>query len=103
MSRKVAFSMVSSLVMAGTLWANAGPPPLPKDHKVAEPLVRFEGIDKHPDYIFYLYYYGYFMPEAAIAVPCRTTSRSMETIMRAVRSPTTSLTSGKSSSRMRTS
>jgi hypothetical protein len=68
MSRQLAVSMVCSLVMAGTLWANAGPPPLPKDRKVAEPPVRFEGIDAHPDYVFHLYFYGNFMPEARIEV-----------------------------------
>jgi hypothetical protein len=66
MTRKLPLALVSILVMVGVVCANAGPPPLPKGHKVAEPPVRFEGIDKHPDYIFHLYYYGYFVEAALI-------------------------------------
>jgi hypothetical protein len=51
-----ALTMLISVVMVGTLSANAGPPQVPKGRKVIEPAVRFEGIDKHPDYIFHLQY-----------------------------------------------
>lgn len=68
MVRKLALALVSSLVMVGVVCANAGPPPLPKGHKVAEPPVRFEGIDKHPDYIFHLYYSGVFLERTLVEV-----------------------------------
>jgi hypothetical protein len=68
MSRKLALVLVSSLALVGALFANAGPPPLPKGHKVAQPPVRFEGIDKHPDYIFHLYYYGGFLGRTLVEV-----------------------------------
>ncbi len=56
MGRKLALVFISSLLMVAAVWGNAGPAPLPKDRKVAEPPVRFEGIEQHPDYIFHLSY-----------------------------------------------
>jgi hypothetical protein len=68
MGRKLALALVSGLALVGAVCANAGPPPLPKGHKVAEPSVRFEGIDKHPDHIFHLYYSGVFLGRTLVEV-----------------------------------
>jgi len=68
MSRKLAMALVSSLALVAAVFANAGPPPLPKGHKVAEPPVRFEGIDKHPDHIFHLCYGGTFLGVTVVEI-----------------------------------
>src|SRR5688572_10445555 len=68
MNRKLTLAVVGSLTMVAAVYGNIGPAPVPKDRKVAEPPVRFEGIDKHPDYIFHLYYSGYFVPRTLIEV-----------------------------------
>jgi hypothetical protein len=56
MRRIAALTIVASLVSAGMVFANAGPPRLPKGRKVAEPPVRFTGIDNKSDYVFYIHY-----------------------------------------------
>jgi hypothetical protein len=68
MAQKVTIALLTHFALATILFANAGPPQLPKDHKVVEPLCTFEGIDKHPDYVFHLYYYGYFTERNVIEV-----------------------------------
>src|SRR5262249_4647796 len=47
--------LFSAAVLFVVVSANAEPVPLPKDHKIAEPPVRFEGIDKLTDYAFCLH------------------------------------------------
>jgi hypothetical protein len=56
MKWKFAFVLIAAVVTHGVALANAGPTPLPKDRKIVEPPVRFEGLDKHPDHVFYMYY-----------------------------------------------
>src|SRR5262245_14182399 len=56
MRRYILLAVAVTLAMAAVAFANAGPAPLPKDRKVAEPPVKFEGIDKHTDYVFVLTY-----------------------------------------------
>ena len=68
MNRNLPIALLSTLAIAAAAFANAGPPPLPKDYKVVEPQYMFEGIDKHPDTIFHLYYYGLYMPRNVIEV-----------------------------------
>lgn len=68
MNRNLPVALLSTLAIATAAFANAGPPPLPKGHKVAEPVMSFEGIDKHPDTVFHLYYYGYFVKRTLIEV-----------------------------------
>jgi len=56
MSRLCVLAMGGTLLVATAVSANFGPPYLPKDHKIADPSVRFEELDKHQDYIFYVSY-----------------------------------------------
>jgi hypothetical protein len=75
MRRPVALAVVTCLALAATAFANFGPPPLPKGRKVVEPLVRFEGIDRHPGHVFYLQYgavyYGSTLVEVKDAEPIK--------------------------------
>ena len=57
MGRKLLKAVACTVVLAATVAANSGPAALPKDRRVAEPPVRFEGIDQYPDYVFYLTYH----------------------------------------------
>ena len=68
MGRKLTLAVVSSLAMVAAVSANAGPAPLPKDRKVAEPPVRFEGIDQHPEYIFHLVYHVIYSDTTVVEV-----------------------------------
>jgi hypothetical protein len=68
MGRKPAMALVSNLALAAAVFANAGPAPLPKDRKVAEPPVRFEGLDKHPDYVFCLHYHVLFRDSTLLEI-----------------------------------
>jgi hypothetical protein len=68
MYRRLAIVLTCSLVMVGAVYANFGPAYLPKDRKIAEPPVSFEGIDKHADYIFHLYYSGTYIGSDLIEV-----------------------------------
>lgn len=56
MARKAGWAIVAVLLCAGVALPNAGPPAVPKGHKVVEPPVRFEGTDKLADYVFCLRY-----------------------------------------------
>src|SRR5262245_2105964 len=49
--------LLPAAVVLVVISANAAPVPLPKGHKIAEPPVRFEGIDKLTDYVFCLQYF----------------------------------------------
>lgn len=55
-------SLMVLLLFASGAIANFGPPYVPKDYKLVEPPVRFEGVDKYSEHAFYLYfsapYYG---------------------------------------------
>lgn len=51
MGRNVLWIVVGSLLFASTSLADI---PLPKDLKRIEPRVSFEGIEKYPDYVFFL-------------------------------------------------
>lgn len=51
--RNLLTSLAVSLLFASTSLANA---PLPKNLKRIEPSVRFEGIDKHADHVFFVRY-----------------------------------------------
>lgn len=68
MIRKGALALGVGLVLAGVALPNAGLPTVPKGHKVAEPPVRFEGTDKHADYVFYLHYWTNFGTNALVEV-----------------------------------
>jgi len=68
MTRRMALSLVALLGMVAALSANAGPPPLPKGHKVVMPSVRFEGIDKYPDHVFHLYYSALYFGNTTVEV-----------------------------------
>jgi hypothetical protein len=82
MARKVAMAVVSGLVMVAAVFANAGPARLPKDRKVAEPVVRFEGLDQCPDHVFYLYYgavyFGYTWAEVKGSEPIKLNFKTKE-------------------------
>ncbi len=54
MSRRLAFAVAVSLVVVAAVSGNAGPARLPKDHKRIDPPVRFEGIEKHSEYVFHV-------------------------------------------------
>lgn len=56
MTRTLALATVCGLTVATVAFGNAGPAPLPKNRKVAEPPVKFEGVEKATDYVFYLRY-----------------------------------------------
>lgn len=54
MSATQTLAIAATLTFAAAISANSGPPSLPKEHRVHEPSVCFEGIDKHADHVFYL-------------------------------------------------
>jgi hypothetical protein len=57
MTRMLASAVAGILLVVTALSANSGPPrylPVPKDHRPVDPSVRFEGVDKYPEYIFHL-------------------------------------------------
>lgn len=56
MARILALAMVGNLLTALAVFANAGPPPVPEGRKVVEPRLRLEGVDKHADYVFHVYF-----------------------------------------------
>src|SRR3954470_13440917 len=61
MTRSMCLVIVGSLCVVAVASANAPPPrpfPLPKDHKYIDAPVRFEGVEKHPDYVFHLNYWA---------------------------------------------
>lgn len=68
MRRKRTIAMIGHLLIAAAVSANAGPAPLPKDRKVAEPPVRFDGLEKHPDYVFHLRYHVLYSDTTMIEV-----------------------------------
>src|SRR5262245_50562557 len=53
MNRIGILALTLNLIAAGTSWADI---PLPKDQKYIDPQVRFEGAEKHPEYVFHLRY-----------------------------------------------
>lgn len=68
MNRKLTLALVSCLAMGATGYGNAGPARLPKDQKVAEPPVQFEGIDKHADYVFHLSFHIIYVGSSLVEV-----------------------------------
>ena len=53
MSRTKVLALAVGLLLVAAVRADI---PLPKTHKYVDPRVRFEGIDTHADYVFYLRY-----------------------------------------------
>jgi hypothetical protein len=54
MKRGLALAVLGSLAVTAAVSANAGPPSVPKGQKRIDPLVRFEGVEQYPDYIFHV-------------------------------------------------
>jgi hypothetical protein len=64
----LSLAILTTLSIDTAVWANAGPAPVPKGKKVIEPVLRFEGIDKHADHVFYLRYAAYYFEGACVEV-----------------------------------
>ncbi|HYV36532.1 MAG TPA: hypothetical protein VE988_12545 [Gemmataceae bacterium] len=68
MARRFALAVTGSLLLVGVVSANSGPPKLPEDQKRIDPPVRFEGVEKHADYVFYLIAGGYYLSPVSVEV-----------------------------------
>src|SRR5436309_1571277 len=68
MSRSWALAVLGGLAVTAAVSANAGPPSVPKGHKRIDPLVRFEGVEQYPDYVFHVYCGGYYLNKSLFPV-----------------------------------